>query len=106
MTERIPEGTWVEIRRVVLEPGRRAPGVPEDTQRVALELRVRGRLVQQAALGEQVAIGTHAGRRLRGELSDASPAYRHGFGAPVPELTAAAQEARALLDVSRRSDSS
>jgi hypothetical protein len=25
------------------------------------------------------------------------PAYRHGFGEPVPELTAAAEQARAIL---------
>lgn len=97
MAEAIEAGTWVEIRRVVLPPGERAPQVPEDTQRVALELRARGRLVAAAAPGAEAEIETRAGRRLRGTLSDATPVYAHGFGPPVPELTEAAAQARAIL---------
>jgi len=95
--ERVGDGTWVEIRQEVLQPGERAPQVPDDTQRVPLELRARGRLVGGGAPGESVEIETRAGRRLSGTLVDASPAYHHGFGAPVPELSAAADQARTIL---------
>lgn len=106
MSERVESGTWVEVASVVLEPGARAPQVPADTQAVALELRVHGRLLAAGRLGERVEIETRAGRRLHGQLVDARPAYRHGFGAPVPELTEAAEQARALLAERRRSGGS
>lgn len=95
--EPVARGTWVEIHRVVLPAGQRAPQVPEDTQRVPLEMRVKGFLVEDARIGDEAEIETAAGRRLRGTLSDASPAYRHGFGPPVPELVGVGAEARALL---------
>jgi hypothetical protein len=97
MAERVAAGTWVEIERVVLVPEARAPHVPEDTRRVPLEMRAKGLLLAEAVPGEEVEIETAAGRRLRGTLREASPAYTHGFGPPVPELLAAGREARALL---------
>jgi hypothetical protein len=97
LAERVAAGTWVEIRRVVLAPGERAPQVPEDTQRVPLEMRAKGFLVTDAVPGEEVEIESAAGRRLRGTLGDVNPAYTHGFGPPVPELLALGGEARALL---------
>jgi len=30
----IAAGTWVELERVILEPGERAPGIPADTASV------------------------------------------------------------------------
>jgi hypothetical protein len=87
MTERIQEGSWVEIHRVVLAAGERAPQVPADTQAVDLEMRVKGWLVKPANIGEQAEIDTAAGRRLRGTLVALNPAYEHGFGPPIPELS-------------------
>jgi hypothetical protein len=97
MAERVPEDTWVEIRRTVLDPGQRAPQVPEDTQRVPLEMRAKGFLAAPARPGDEVEIITVAGRRLRGVLSEINPAYQHGFGAPVPELSTIGREVRAML---------
>jgi hypothetical protein len=97
MAERVAAGTWVEIERVVLAPVARAPQVPEDTRGVPLEMRAKGFLAADAVPGEEVEIETAAGRRLRGTLREASPAYTHGFGPPVPELLAAGREARAIL---------
>ena len=97
MAERIARGTWVELERVILAPGERAPQVPEETQAVALEMRVKGVLVADAALGEPAEIVTPAGRRLKGRLREARPAYTHGFGSPVPELRAVGAELRARL---------
>jgi hypothetical protein len=97
MAERIAKGTWVELERVILAPGERAPQVPDETQRVPLEMRVKGVLVADTALGEPAEVLTPAGRRLGGTLREAAPAYTHGFGPPVPELRAVGEELRARL---------
>ena len=94
---RVARGTWVELQRVVLAPGERAPQVPEETQRVPLELRVKGFLTSDAARGEAAEVVTAAGRRLRGTLDRVLPSYDHGFGPPVPELLAIGAELRAIL---------
>ena len=97
MAERIARGTWVEVHRVVLRPGERAPQIPDDTKAVPLEMRVKGFLAEPAGLGEEAEINTPAGRRLRGRLIEVNPAYTHGFGPPIPELSAIGQELRAIL---------
>lgn len=94
---RVARGTWVELHQTLLDPGERAPQVPEATQRVPLEWRVKGFLTRDARLGEEAEVNTPAGRLLRGVLRTVQPAYTHGFGAPVPELLAARSELRALL---------
>jgi len=97
MTDRFAKGTWVEIHRIVLPAGERAPQVPEDTARVPLEMRVKGFLAEPAVIGAQVEVITAAGRRLRGTLVEINPAYTHGFGAPLPELTMIGSEVRSIL---------
>ncbi len=94
MNKCITVGSWVEISRVVLPAGKRAPQVPEDTQRVSLQMRVRGFLKRPAALGEDVEIETLAGRRVTGTLIDAKPAYTHSFGPPVAGLLLMIDEVR------------
>jgi hypothetical protein len=97
MAERIPQGALVDIHRCVLQAGERAPRVPDDTRQVPLEMRVKGFLVSPAAPGEMAEIITPAGRRLRGTLAAVNPAYTHGFGAPLPELSGIGGEVRAML---------
>ena len=97
MTELIEKDTWVEIQNIILPAGERAPQVPDDTQQVPLEMRVKGFLVEPAALGDEVEIVTPVGRRLRGKLVDVNPAYTHQFGAPIPELSVLGREVRAML---------
>jgi hypothetical protein len=97
MRERIAKGRFVELHRILLEPGERAPQVPEETQRVPLEQTVKGLLVEDAALGDEACVVTAAGRRLRGTLRRADPPYEHGFGPPVPELLAVGEELRTRL---------
>jgi hypothetical protein len=81
----------------MLAAGERAPQVPDETQAVPLEMRVRGRLTRDAIVGEQAEVRTAAGRTLRGTLERADPPYTHGFGPPVPELLAVGEELRARL---------
>ncbi|MGE5219309.1 MAG: 2-amino-4-oxopentanoate thiolase subunit OrtA [Chloroflexota bacterium] len=97
MAELINAGTWVEIHSIVLPAGQRAPQIPEDTKGVPLEMRVKGFLVADARVGDRVEIVTIAGRRLRGVLVGANPAYAHGFGPPIPELLTIGAEVRAVL---------
>ena len=101
MAERIPAGTWVELHRFVLAPGERAPQAPPETQAVPLELAVKGRLVLDAALGEEAVVSTPAGRQLRGILRAVLPGYGHGFGPPEPALLEIGRELRALLRARR-----
>jgi len=97
MTELIEKGTWVEIYNVVLPANERAPQVPEDTQQVPLQMRVKGFLLAPAAIGKDAEIETLSGRHLRGTLAEVNPAYTHSFGFPVPELTPIGREVRTLL---------
>ncbi|UCH41265.1 MAG: 2-amino-4-ketopentanoate thiolase [Gammaproteobacteria bacterium] len=97
MTERIAAGSWVEIHKIVLKAGERAPQVPEDTRQVPLEMRVKGFLAASANVDDEVEIVTPAGRRLRGRLAAVNPAYNHGFGPPVDELVTVGIEVRAIL---------
>lgn len=97
MTEQIEAGVWVEIRRIELEAGERAPQVPADTSEVPLEMRVKGVLIESAAIGEEAEIETPSRRRLRGILAEVNPPYTHTFGAPIPELITVGSEARTTL---------
>ena len=98
MTTPVAKGSWVEIHRILLPAGARAPQIPEDTQRVPLEMRVKGFLVEPAGLGEEAEIATTTGRRHHGTLTAFNPAYDHGFGAPIPELSTVGGEVRAILN--------
>jgi len=97
MAKRAKKDTWVEIYKIVLEKGERAPQVPNDTQQVPLEMKVKGFLVQDAAVGKEAEIITPAGRRIKGRLLEINPAYTHMFGRPIPELSPIAGEIRAIL---------
>ena len=101
MAEHIEKGTWVQIHRIVLREGQRAPQVPVETQQVPLEMRVKGFLTEPATLGEEVEIVTPSGRRLGGVLTDVNPGYTHSFGSPIPELLRIGREVRAILRETR-----
>ena len=82
----IPAGTWVEIEQTVLEPGERAPGIPDDTRAVPLLLRVSGFLVEPVEVGGPASVRTIIGRTLSGTLRTVNPGYSHSFGETVQEL--------------------
>ena len=97
MTKLVDNGTWVELHDIILPAGQRAPQVPEDTQHVPLEMRVKGFLVEPARIGDEAEVITAAGRRLRGRLAEANPAYDHSFGRPIPALSNIGSELRTIL---------
>ena len=90
-------GDWAQVYQVVLQPGERAPQVPDDTQRVSLEFRVKGFLKGEARVGEQATVVTVTGREASGRLVAVDPPYGHDFGRPVPELLKIGIELRAIL---------
>ncbi|MCR4402306.1 MAG: 2-amino-4-oxopentanoate thiolase subunit OrtA [Firmicutes bacterium] len=96
-TERVPAGEYVQVKAVVLRPGERAPQVPEDTQRVPLELRIKGYLDSDAFIGDEVTITTVLGRKVAGQLIAVNPPYPHSFARPVPELLHVGEELGRIL---------
>lgn len=95
--ERVRAGEYVEIHSIILKPGERAPQVPEDTQRVPLELRIKGYLDHDAFVGDEVTITTVLGRKVKGQLVAVNPPYPHSFARPVPELLHIGEELWRLL---------
>ena len=79
-------GDWVRIHSIILQPGERAPQVPEDTALVPLEMWVKGELLQDAQIGDTVRIRTAAGREVTGSLLMGGLDYSHSFGNFVPQL--------------------
>lgn len=93
------QGDWVQIHRVLLSPGQRAPQNPDDTRQVPLEMRLKGFLLTGRAVpGEEVVIETLSGRRVRGTLTDINPRYAHDFGDVQPALLTIGRELRRLLE--------
>lgn len=97
MTDRVAKDTWVEIHQIALGAEDRAPQVPVDTRQLPLEMRIKGFLTAAVRVGEQAEIVTPAGRRLRGVLSVVNPAYDHGFGPAIPELSTIGAHVRGML---------
>lgn len=94
----VPAGTWVQVHRVLLVPGERAPGLPADTAGRPYEGWVKGFLVQEAGVGENATVRTPAGRLYSGRLVSVLPPYEHSFGPPVPALSAIGPALRQLLE--------
>jgi len=102
MTEHAVKNTWVEIGGVVLQKDERAPNLPDDTNQVPLEMRVKGFLVHDAEKGGEADIVTLSGRTVRGILTGINPEYDHMFGRPIPEMSPIAGEIRAILRERRK----
>src|SRR2546422_9378323 len=82
----IAAGTWVELERVILEPGERAPGIPADTASVPFAARVRGFLVTPARRGATAQVRTQADRVASGPLAAGLPGNPADFWGPSPGL--------------------
>jgi 2-amino-4-ketopentanoate thiolase alpha subunit len=95
---RVPAGSWVEIRQVVLVAGNRAPNVPADTAATDFVARIRGFLIESAPIGGEAKVRTLLGREVTGELSSVNPRNPADFGDPVPELLQLGLAARRALE--------
>ncbi len=93
----VKKGEWVRIYRVILQPDQRAPQVPDDTQKVPLEMWVKGFLDHDAAIGQEVTVTTMTGRKEKGRLLEVNPTYNHSYGAFVPEILQIGIQLKAIL---------
>ncbi len=91
------KGEWVKIHSIVLTPAERAPQVPEDTKKVPLETWVKGFLLDDATMGDEVEVKTYTGRLVKGTLIEIAPTFEHSFGDNVPELLEIGQQLRQIL---------
>ena len=92
-------GDWVRIYNIVLEVGQRATNIPEETQKVPLEMWDKGFLLEDGAnIGDNVQVETYIGRKVEGKLIEVNPYYEHDFGKCVPELLYIGRQARELLE--------
>ncbi|MDN5300655.1 MAG: 2-amino-4-ketopentanoate thiolase alpha subunit [Thermoanaerobacteraceae bacterium] len=92
------KGDWVQIHRIVLNPGERSPHLPDDTKKVPLEVWQKGFITHDASIGDEVEIETVIGRKVKGKLVNINPVYEHNFGKPVQELLTIGMELRKLLE--------
>lgn len=91
------KGDWVRIHKIILKPEERTGKLPEDTQKVPLEMWTKGYLLADAEIGEEVEIESVGGRHEAGTLIEVNPYYTHNFGTCVPELLAIDKQVRGIV---------
>lgn len=82
----IKKGSWVQIKKIILNPEQRANNLPEATKKVPLLLWVKGTLLTDSEIGDVVEIKTVTGRIETGELIEVNPSYLHNYGKYMPEI--------------------
>lgn len=82
----IEKNTFVQIYKVVLSSGERSSNLPEDTKRIPFEMRVKGKLISKASVGDVVEIKTATNRVEQGILISVEPFFSHNFGHHVKTL--------------------
>lgn len=82
----IKKGSWVQIKKIILNPEQRANNLPEATKKVPLLLWVKGTLLTDSEIGKVVEIKTVTGRIENGELIEVNPSYLHNYGKFMPEI--------------------
>ncbi|MGL4730811.1 MAG: 2-amino-4-oxopentanoate thiolase subunit OrtA [Clostridium sp.] len=93
----IKKGSYVEISKIVLSSEERSKNIPDDTKATPLKMWVRGNVLIDCNLGDEVEIETAIGRRIRGILVEENPSYNHNFGKHIKELEYIAKQAREIL---------
>ncbi|MDO9628981.1 MAG: 2-amino-4-oxopentanoate thiolase subunit OrtA [Acholeplasmataceae bacterium] len=72
--------TFVQIYKSVLSRSERATNLPADTKQVPLEMRIKGKLLNSAQIGDTVQIITTTKRIETGILIAVEPSFTHDFG--------------------------
>ena len=80
------KGDWVRIHRVILSAQERTANLPEDTKRVPFEMWVKGHLLSDGEIGDEVRVRTVSGRVEHGTLMEVDPQFDVNFGRFVPEI--------------------
>ena len=102
----VKEGTWVSIRKTILEPKDRAAGIPEDTAATPLIMWINGFLQEEAKVGDVVTVRTRMNRVEEGILEEVNPTTQVDYGDYVPEVTQIGIQARKILSGSEEEDCS
>jgi len=102
----VKEGTWVSIRKTILEPKDRATGIPEDTAATPLIMWVNGVLQEDAKVGDEVRVCTKMNRVEEGILEEVNPTTQVDYGNYVPEIVQIGIQARKILSGSEEEDCS
>jgi len=82
----IKKDAWVLIKKIILKPEQRANNLPEATKKVPLLLLVKGNLLSDAEVGQEVEVKTLTGRIESGTLIEVNPSYMHNYGRYMPEI--------------------
>ena len=82
----IKKGTYVYIKKIVLKSSERSSHIPLDTLDKDFVMKVKGYLVNDASLGDNVDILTETKRKVSGILIEANPTYTHSFGDYLDEV--------------------
>ena len=82
----IKKNSWVQISKEILQPHERAENLPEPTKKVPLKMWVKGHLLEDAEIGDEVKIMTITGRMETGVLLEENPTYMHNYGKFIPEI--------------------
>lgn len=82
----INKDTVVQIERVILKCTERAENLPEDTKKVPLKMRVKGKLLLDSNLDAFVKIITQTNRIEEGYLIMKEPYFEHSYGLYVKVL--------------------
>ncbi len=82
----IKKNSWVQIKKIILNPEERASHLPEPTKKVPLLMWVKGYLLENAEINSEVEIKTITGRKESGILVCENPSYMHTYGEFVPEI--------------------
>jgi hypothetical protein len=93
----VNKGTWVSIRKTILEPKDRAVGIPEDTAATPLIMWIKGFLEHDAAIGDEVTVRTGMNRVEVGILEEVNPTTEVDYGNYVPEIIQIGIQARNIL---------
>jgi len=93
----VTKGTWVTIRKTILEPENRAAGIPEDTAATPLIMWVNGFLEHDAEIEQAAAVRTKMNRIEEGILEVVDPTTEVNYGSYVPEIVRIGTQARNIL---------
>jgi hypothetical protein len=93
----VKKGTWVSIKKTLLEADQRTGRLPDETRKVPFVMWSKGTLTADAELGAKVTVTTRTGRTEEGILEACEPHWELGYGNFIPELLRIGDDARAML---------
>jgi hypothetical protein len=100
----VNKGTWVSIRKTILEPKDRAAGIPQDTAVTPLIMWIKGFLEGDAKVGDEVTVRTIMNRVEIGTLEEVNPTTDVDYGDYVPEIKQIGIQARNILSGGDKDD--